>query len=132
MEAGDSGAARHACGARQPTTRFEAQTARRKEGEKNKNWSRNRRGNSERRLIIRPMGAAFVQLRHLLVWLRDGPRPRPLLFAFQWERNTSALHTHAFLCGVGRLEVFDPVWLRIAEKMRRAVFLLKSCWFIIL
>ena len=74
------------------------------------------------------MGAAFVQLRHLLVWLRDGPRPRPLLFAFQWERNTSALHTHAFLCGVGRLEVFDPVWLRIAEKMRRAVFLLKSCW----
>ena len=39
------------------------------------------------------MGAAFVQLRHLLVWLRDGPRPRPLLFAFQWERNTSALHT---------------------------------------
>ena len=36
MDSGDSGAARHACGARQPTTRFEAQTARRKEGEKNK------------------------------------------------------------------------------------------------
>jgi len=88
MEAGDSGAARHACGATDNSVWGS-------DSKKEKNWSRNRRGNSERRLIIRPMGAAFVQLRHLLVQLRDGPRPRPLLFAFQWERNTSALHTRS-------------------------------------
>ena len=54
-----------------------------------------------------------------------GPAPSCLPFN---GNVTHPLYTHAFLCGVGRLEVFDPVWLRIAEKMRRAVFLLKSCW----